>query len=167
MARPTKLTPARHEAIVQAVRDGNYFATACAGAGVAEATGYEWLARGEGTDRRRPRDRGFAEFAEAVRRAEAEAETDAVALIRQGFADNPRLALDYLARRHPDRWGQRDTLTVLQKLVGEVRGMSDDDLLAVVGRGVAGAGPGAVGGGGGPPAGAAGPGPLGNGAPAG
>jgi hypothetical protein len=121
MARPSKLTPEVRERIVQAILAGNYFETACQFAGVATATGYEWLARGEGRDQRRPRNREFAEFAEAVGQAEAQAEVHTVALIRQGLPDNPRLALDFLARRYPDRWGGRDSLHVTHDLDGAIR----------------------------------------------
>ncbi len=107
--RNSKLTPAVQGKVVQAILAGNYFETALQFAGVGTTTGYEWLARGE--DRQptgRPCTPLFAEFAKAVRQAEAQAEVHAVAIIRQSLPENPRLALDFLARRFPERWGAKD-----------------------------------------------------------
>jgi hypothetical protein len=111
--RPTKLTPERQAKIVEALRAGNYFETACASAGISPALGYEWLARGEGRDPDRKCTPLHAEFADAVRLAEAQAEAEAVGVVRAGFDDNPRLALDFLARRCPARWAptQRHEVT--------------------------------------------------------
>lgn len=108
MGRPSKLTPERQEKITQAILAGNYFETACRYAGIGESTGYEWLARGEGKHARRKQNALYAQFAEAVRQSEAQTEVRAVALIQQGLPKNPRLALDFLARRFPDRWGPKE-----------------------------------------------------------
>src|SRR5262249_29102627 len=131
--RKSKLTPERQEKILGALLAGNLFSTACRYAGIAEQTGYEWLARGEGKDPRgRTKATVYAKFAEAVRGAEARAEVHAVAIVWQGFADNPRLALDFLGRRYPERWGPNQTLTVLRRLAREVQGMSDEELIAAL-----------------------------------
>lgn len=132
MARTTKLTPEIQKKIVEAILGGNYFEVACVYAGVPKATAYEWIARGEGTDPDRPPNELYAQFADAVRHAEARAEIYAVTIIRQGFPDNPRLALDYLARRHADRWGPKDTLAIYQKLAKETEAMTDEELAAFV-----------------------------------
>jgi transposase len=133
--RHTKLTAEVQSKIVEAILAGNYFETACQYAGVSKITGYEWLARGEGKDPNgRKNAPHFAEFANAVREAEARAEVGAVAIIRQALPENPKLALDYLSRRHPERWGAKDTLTVLKKLAKEVEGMGDEELLDTLGQ---------------------------------
>jgi hypothetical protein len=46
VARPTKLTAEVCAKICEAVEEGVAFETACECAGVAKATGWEWLARG-------------------------------------------------------------------------------------------------------------------------
>jgi hypothetical protein len=129
MGRTTKLTPERQQKIVNAILSGNYFEVACRYAGVAPATGYEWMARGEGKHSSRKSNRLYAEFAEAVRKAEADEEVGTVAIVKTGLRDTPKLALDFLARRHPARWGSKETLTILKKLASEVEGMTDDELL--------------------------------------
>jgi transposase-like protein len=107
MPRPTKLSPAVRARIVQAIRAGNYGEIACRSAGISPSTYYRWLARGE-----REQLGPYAEFAAAVRLAEAEAEVYAVATIRQAMPSDWRAALTYLERRHPGRW-RRQTSTEL------------------------------------------------------
>lgn len=104
MARTTKLTPKVQRTIVDAIAAGNYASVACRLANVSEATFHEWIARGRGNDPDRPRTPLHAGFAEAVERAEAEAEAHAVALVRASMPDNWAAAMTYLERRYRDRW---------------------------------------------------------------
>ncbi|MGH2966122.1 MAG: transposase [Solirubrobacterales bacterium] len=106
MARPTKLTPEVKQRIVKAVRAGNYAETSARSAGVSSATYYRWMKRGE-----RESKGIYHDFFEEVKRAEAEAEVHAVAVIRREIADGDwRAAAHYLERRHPDHWRKRETL---------------------------------------------------------
>ncbi|MDA2954111.1 MAG: hypothetical protein O2976_05805 [Actinomycetota bacterium] len=61
MARPSKLTPAVHAAIVGHVKNGLPRPAAFAAAGVSPSTGSEWIRRGEGRDDR-PEDAAFTAF---------------------------------------------------------------------------------------------------------
>lgn len=99
MARPTKLTREVHERIVAAIRAGNYAEPAARSAGISEATYYRWMERGEKASTGIHRD-----FVDAVRRAEADAEVEAVARLRKAMPDNYRACLEYLERRYPKRW---------------------------------------------------------------
>jgi hypothetical protein len=65
MARPTKLTPACHERIINLLRDGVPFATACRTVGVSPSAGYDWLYRGWGTHPSRPATPACIAFARA------------------------------------------------------------------------------------------------------
>jgi transposase len=107
MARPSKLTAEVQTRIVQAIRAGNYAEIACRSARISSSTLYRWLERGE-----RERSGPYAEFAAAVRLAEAEAEVYAVATIRQAMPTDWRGSLAFLERRHPSRW-RRQTSTEL------------------------------------------------------
>jgi hypothetical protein len=69
IGRPTKLTPALHDAIVQAVSRGLSPIKAAVLAGIDESTVLEWLARGDGRDPDRPQTPLYASFADAVKRA--------------------------------------------------------------------------------------------------
>ena len=113
MARPTKLTASVKECIVSAVAAGNYYEPACVAAGIDYHTFRNWMVRGEKESKRlrnplaKPSDEQvipFLEFFQAITIAEARSEIELVAIVR----DNPRLALDLLARRHSDRWGPKE-----------------------------------------------------------
>lgn len=115
--RPTKLTPEIAAAIVAHVEAGNYGETAAAMEGVGRTAFYDWMDRGK---------RGeapFADFANAVTRARAKAEADAVQEVRNGFSD-PKTGAEraqwFLERTAPDRFGRRDKLTVESAVSAEV-----------------------------------------------
>jgi hypothetical protein len=66
MARPTMLTRVRHERIINLLRDGVPFATACRAVGVSASAGYEWLYRGWSTHPDRPPTAVYVAFARDV-----------------------------------------------------------------------------------------------------
>jgi DNA invertase Pin-like site-specific DNA recombinase len=78
MARRTKLTPERQQRIVTLLAAGNPVETAAEAAGVAKATVYRWLERGE-----REKSGAHCDFRDAVTRARAEAEARNVAVLQQ------------------------------------------------------------------------------------
>lgn len=127
--RPTKLTMERSQAIIHAIRRGNYMVTAAALAGVAESTVYEWLDRGEKILEATPdgveipeKDSLWVAFALGVHRAAAEVEDESVHALRTGkmlieTASGARSQitdrkghLKFLERRYPDRWGNRKAI---------------------------------------------------------
>lgn len=81
--RKTRLTPEVQEQIVGYVLEGNYFSTACELAGIPAKTGKDWLVRGRGDDPDRADSEPFASFAVAVTQAQAQAERDAIARIKE------------------------------------------------------------------------------------
>ena len=105
MGRPTKLNDEVSEFIVSAIRAGNYAEVAAKAAGIHPATYYDWMKRGKAG---KEADRLYAEFANAVKKAEGEAEAHAVALVRKAMPDNWQAAMTYLERRYPDRWRRRE-----------------------------------------------------------
>jgi integrase len=98
MARPTKLThrssglwsSCSRRAITGKLRVRRSGST---------STFYRWLARGE----EEPTSI-FGTFRRSVERAEAEAEVEAVAVLRTAVVDDWHAAVTYLERRHPSRW---------------------------------------------------------------
>jgi hypothetical protein len=112
MGRSTKLTPGIRDALLEAVRAGLPFERACHLVGIAPATAYQWIARGEGRMPERPATPVFVEFAEAVKSAEVEAEKLALDRIREAAEDGRQwtAAAWYLERRHPERWRKRETI---------------------------------------------------------
>ena len=105
MGRKTKLNAKVQSKIVSAIKAGNYACVAAAYAGIGERTFYEWLERG----RTRPGSI-YAQFAQAVKDAESEAEVRAVAMVQKAMGDNWTAAMTFLERKFPNRWGRRDRL---------------------------------------------------------
>ena len=105
--RKTKLTPDVTEKICLAIRAGNYANVAAQMAGISESTYYYWLAEAEKPNAKKQ----FLEFSESIKRAEADAEVGAVALIRQAANNGTWQAASWLLeRKHGERWGRNDKL---------------------------------------------------------
>ncbi len=116
MARPTKLTPETQERILKAVRAGNYAEAAARSAGIAPSTFYRWMERGTSEP-----DGPHRELHDAVRRAEAEAEVHAVAVVRRAMSEDWRAAMAYLERRHASRWRKHTSTELTGKDGGPIR----------------------------------------------
>lgn len=106
--RKTKLTPAIQARIVEVIAAGNYLETAAAHAGINKQTLHKWLSWGE------RQGRGlYKQFAEAVRKAQADSETRDVLLISKAAQEGAWQAAAWmLERKHPARWARRDRLDV-------------------------------------------------------
>jgi hypothetical protein len=102
--RLTSLTPEVHDSIVKLIESGNYIEVACQACGISTPTYYNWLKRGE--DGEEP----FLSFFNAVRDAEAIAETRMVETINEAATKNKdwKAAMEYLGRKKPDRWARKD-----------------------------------------------------------
>src|SRR6476620_7448560 len=77
--RPTKLTPAITQAIVQAVSLGVPVVAAAGHVGVKKSTLLQWLQRGEGTQPTRSRAKVYVDFVDAIEKAKATDEARRVA----------------------------------------------------------------------------------------
>jgi transposase len=118
--RPPLLTEKVRDALIATLRAGNYRQVAAEYAGIGVSTLYRWLERGETEAVRlredadanpNPDETLYKELWEGVTRAEQEAEVRAVALWQKAMSDDWRAAKEYLARRHPDRWGDKLAVT--------------------------------------------------------
>jgi len=158
--RPTKLTPAIHEAIVQAVSVGVPYLQAAILAGIGESTAKQWRQRGEGTHERPALGR-FVAFVADLEKAEAQDEAQRIARINAAgrggavtyektitYADGhvvrevkrtaPEWTADawHLERKYPDRYGRRvqaDVTVNIQALVAKIAeemGLDTSALLA-------------------------------------
>lgn len=140
MAPPSKLTPERQQAIVESLRQGNYFEQSARASGIDPRSAYRWMDAGEnvptlGSDEFGELDmeakivatakQPYREFREAVLDAIAEFETGAVRGIMAAAAGKVgdrdwRAALEILQRRFPDRWGRTDKIVIEQIAVKEI-----------------------------------------------
>ena len=103
LGRRSKLTPETQEMIVNAISDGNYYEAACRYAGVSYRTFRLWMTKGEEAQSGK-----FFQLFHAVRGAEAEAEVRAVEQWQSHMPDSWQASRDFLARRHPQRWMQKE-----------------------------------------------------------
>jgi hypothetical protein len=105
MARPTKLTPDKHQKIVELIRAGNYAETACKLTNTGVATFYTWMQKGDGPKARTP----YKEFREAVEAAKAEAEARMVMVIQRAANDGSWQAASwYLERTQQAKYGKQN-----------------------------------------------------------
>jgi transposase-like protein len=102
IGRPTKLTLDIEARIVQAISAGNYMETAAAYVGISKVTLYKWMRDGA-----RAKSGKKKNFVNAVEKALAVAEMDAVATIKVASGKTWQAAAWHLERSHPDRWGRR------------------------------------------------------------
>ena len=103
----TKLTEPVRNTIVLALASGCYRETAAEHAGIGVSTLYRWLETGE-ADWEEGKTTPHRELWEAIKKAEADAEVGAVALIRKAAPDSWQAAAWLLERKHPGRWGRHD-----------------------------------------------------------
>lgn len=104
---------AKVQIFLEAVQDGCYIETAAKLAGLAKQTIYNWVKRAE------QGEIAFASFVDALQKAEARAEADAIRNVRQA-GKLPQFwaaEMTYLERRHPDRWGKRQDDSNTPKVV--------------------------------------------------
>jgi len=128
--RPTKLTPEVQDAILRALRAGNYMETAAAFGGVHKDTLYDWLKRGRADIVKGKEDGLYASFVRALDKAVADGEVRDVAIIAEAAQGRPaqldrdgnviRAAVPpqwtasawRLERRWPKKWGRFDRVGV-------------------------------------------------------
>ena len=103
MARPTKLTDELQEAICQRVSNSESPAAAAQACGIAESTHYDWMKRGS------LGDSPYSEYSEAIKKAQAEAESSHVANIQKAGADGKwQASAWWLERTMPEKYGKRE-----------------------------------------------------------
>ena len=118
---PNGFTPDVALGIVQRARAGNYLEAIAGAVSVPRTTLIRWLALHEGTDCWEGKTLGEGgllhdtkdlratrrEYYTAVGQVECDA---SAAILRLGHAGDERVLLEFLARRHPSRWRQRNSV---------------------------------------------------------
>lgn len=99
----SKFTQARRDAIVAAIQAGHPIPSAAGMAGLAKATVYDWLNKGE----KEPGGQ-YGAFAQAVAEAQSQAADFAIGSITRAMPDDWRAAMEFLSRRFPDEWAKRE-----------------------------------------------------------
>lgn len=122
-----KLDERIHRILVTALASGCYRRQAAEHAGIHHSTFYAWLERGE-ADIEAGEDTPHARLVEALTKAEADAELQALALIRRAAPTNWQAAAWLLERKNPQRWGRRVVVEGDPKrpLISPALALSDD-----------------------------------------
>lgn len=119
--RPTKLTDSLITSAVGLLLQGNYRCVVARLLGVGFSTFRKWLRIGS-----KYPDGLYGHFRAAVIAAESMAEARAVATITSAGQDDPRLLLEYLARKYPKRYGAyRGELGELKRRIAELEKVVD------------------------------------------
>lgn len=122
MGRPTKLDDLRAQAVINAVSEGLPRDTAARLARIAPSTLFDWLARGRDGESR------FAEFAERVKEAEAQAEQKLIAVIREAAPKQWQAAAWLLERRRPEAYAITNKREFVHEDDAAKSEQADDDL---------------------------------------
>jgi hypothetical protein len=112
IGRPSKLTSLVKQNFLSALVTGCHIEAACGFAGIEYATMREWVQRGEGTHPTRRNAQEYAEFAESVTHAIAQAEVALVKRVNDASKDDWRAATWMLERRHPERWANTQRIQI-------------------------------------------------------
>lgn len=120
--RLSKYTPERRDRILQAIRAGNTRKASSAYAGIDQDTLIRWMHR-------------YVDFADAVTKAEADAEVAHVANIAQAAKmGNWTASAWWLERRRHEDWGRKDRVEIIstvRRMAAEA-GLSDEETAAAV-----------------------------------
>lgn len=127
--QPTKLTDHLRKLFVDSIKAGNYYEPSCALVGIHYATFRRWMVDGEKASTGQ-----YHEFYEEVMCAESEAEIRVVAQWNADIKGNPQAARDFLARRHPDRWGPKEKTELSGPGGGPVEVSGDEALIRKLNR---------------------------------
>lgn len=134
MPRPPKFTPATVATLLDAIRIGASYESACRAAGIGASTLDDWR---HGRFPRQADAALKAGFPDALTRAQGESDLANLAAIRTAAsAGDWRAAAWGLERRHPAEYGKRDTLNValdirhLAERLAKEAGLDADELLA-------------------------------------
>ena len=111
--RKTKLTPELQEEITKRIKAGNYIQVACEAIGISHTTYFNWIKKGE--EGKSP----YVEFLKAIKKAEAEAHVNCVAIIASHATEQWQAAAWLLERKYPDKWGRRDKLDIKGEIIAE------------------------------------------------
>jgi transposase-like protein len=123
------------DALVRYLELGVYIETACGAIGIHPATFYNWMARGE--EHKLPDDapegakppeaeRVYVDFFEAITRARERGIAWHEVNVRRGAEKDPRLSLEFLARRRRDQYAREVKVKHGGKVKHEVEGDVDE-----------------------------------------
>ena len=99
--------------IIKLVKSGASFKDACEYLGIHESTLYRWKQEGRTASRGK-----YKEFFDRIVRAEAESKIRKIGVVEKACIDDPKLALELLARKYPKEWGRKQQIDMTTEISG-------------------------------------------------
>ena len=118
--RPSKVETAKKavDHFLKLIEEGNFGTVAAKASGISYDSVLRWVRSAEEGDAK------YQDFAERYARANAEAETSMLKVVREGAIVDPNHAKWFLEHRYPDRWNRR-TVDVTGVSMGEASAPRD------------------------------------------
>lgn len=107
LGRTPKLNDVK-EKLIELVRNGVSHEDAAMSVGIHEATLYNWKKRGRDGDPENEKDAPYVKFFEEIRKAETDAKIRKIRVVEDAAIEDPKLALELLARKYPTEFGRKD-----------------------------------------------------------
>jgi hypothetical protein len=104
--------PEIEDKFIGILKRGNHRTVAARMCGLNPSTVSSWINRGDGRDRESAGNGDLVRFAKRVLEAEAEAEDTLVGNVLDAAEKDGNVAIKFLSRRYPDRWGEKTEATV-------------------------------------------------------
>lgn len=114
-----KFKPKTTEKIIELVRKGNYKKVAAAYCGISEKTLYEWQKEGQ-ADIQAGKITKKSEFCKSLEQAESKFEIESLEILNKETSQDPKMRLEILARKYPDRWGRKEKHEVKADIDGKL-----------------------------------------------
>ena len=114
---PLWADPKTQSTLLEYIRNGNHIRVACRAVGIHPSTYAKWVKWAEYKDRLNPEPPPpeLIAFIDKIREAEALCEAEIVKNISTDALENSEIGLKFLARRYPDRWGERKEIHTYEK----------------------------------------------------
>lgn len=102
--------------IFEYIKKGNTYQCACGIAGVSTATFALWMRQGREAAEKGDTESRYFKFLQGVIKAEMDAEAEVVKYWHDCIPGNWQAARDFLARRNPDSWGNKERVEMKQEV---------------------------------------------------
>jgi len=124
--RQSKLNKTTLKEILKYITMGISFKDSCIYMGIGESTFYVWIQKGEKSIKNKT-ETIYREFVEGIRQAEIAGKLRRVGIIVKHENEDPKLALEMLARKYPEEFGRKEIIR--QSIDMNVRAKSPQDEL--------------------------------------
>lgn len=128
-----KLTEELHKQFVYLISKGNYILPSCDYINIDHSTYRKWMKTGEADQKNNPdKITKFSKFFQDVTRALAYSEVSIIEKWQRHFETDWHACKDFVARRFPERWANKEYRNIQNKVAIDVTKLSDEELQCVI-----------------------------------